>query len=280
MRILEHLRCDSNEEAYRVALMSGMMAMATQLIIYFLCVALSGSFTALKGKGGFVAHQIIAGFYMILLFVVGSSPWFLEDNLMSLDSGFDGSSQRLLQVHATSRWCCAVVVGELVLWDIPCALIVPSLQDPLMLGHHVVMAAVAYVSAFHIPSAYCLFFFGVVELSSIPLAIVDFFHPQKGLPKLLEEYSILRTVNEISRITFALLFMVVRAVYFPRIVIFHLLPDVFTVWSKVTVEKVPLIVIVVSAVGLTILQLYWALLIGKQVVKLVAGEETKKEKSK
>ena len=33
----------------------------------------------------------------------------------------------------------AVIFGNMVFWDIPCSLIVPSLKDPLMLGHHVIM---------------------------------------------------------------------------------------------------------------------------------------------
>jgi len=36
----------------------------------------------------------------------------------------------------------AVILGNMVFWDIPCSLIVPSLKDPLMLGHHVIMMCV------------------------------------------------------------------------------------------------------------------------------------------
>jgi hypothetical protein len=148
-----------------------------------------------------------------------------------------------------------------------------------------VMALVAYVGVYHLPSAYYLFFFGVVELSSIPLAVVDFFHPQKGLPWLLDDSSLLRTVNEISRVLFALLFLVVRALCFPYVVGLRLLPDVMETWRKQLIlanDVAPLGVIVVSSVGLTLLQLYWATLIVKQLLKLISGrgDENGKDKKK
>lgn len=144
------------------------------------------------------------------------------------------------------------------------------------------MALVAYVGAFHLPSAYCLFFFGLVELSSIPLSVVDFFHPQKGLPQLLEHSALLRALNDQARVLFALLFLLVRALYFPYVVAGCLLPDVTAVWgqqerlAQLLVDRMtPLAVIVVSAVCMTLLQLYWAVLIAKQVLKLVMGGEDK-----
>lgn len=158
------------------------------------------------------------------------------------------------------------------------------------LGHHVVMALVAYVGAFHLPSSYCLFFFGLVELSSIPLAVVDFFHPQKGLPQLLEHSAVLRALNDQARVVFALLFLLVRALYFPYVVGGCLLPDVGAVWGQherlgqlLTDRQGSLAVIVVSAVCMTLLQLYWAVLIAKQVLKLVLGggdDEGKRKEDK
>ena len=143
------------------------------------------------------------------------------------------------------------------------------------------MAVVAYVGAVHLPSAYYLFFFGVVELSSIPLAIVDFFHPQKGLPQLLEKSTFLKTLNEMSRIVFAVLFMIVRAVYFPYVVIILLLPDVVATWTNNPPDmQKSLAVVVASSVGLTLLQLYWAVLIGKQVMKLLNRNGSDEKKSK
>ena len=108
-----------------------------------------------------------------------------------------------------------------------------------------VMAAVAYVGVFHLPSAYYLFFFGVVELSSVPLAVVDLFHPHKGLPQLLEASAPLRLLNEAARAG--------RAGLVPA------------------GAAGPLGVIVVSAAGLTLLQLHWAGLIAGQLLKMLRG---------
>ena len=116
--------------------------------------------------------------------------------------------------NATARWMSAVILGEMVFWDIPCSLLVPSLKDPLMLGHHIVMTSVcapppreaaashdrpesycyslcnvqplglcvvvifykpcryvAWVGAYSLPCCYYLFFFGLAELSSVPLQV-------------------------------------------------------------------------------------------------------------
>merc|ERR1711871_1333031 len=134
---------------------------------------------------------------------------------------------RLVDSNGTARWLASITFGQLLTWDIPCGLgLVPSMSgDFVMLGHHIVMAFVAYCGMFHIPSYYYLFFFGFCEISSIPLAVVDFFHP-KHFQSLAESSSFLSVVNEISRYSFAALFLMVRALYFPYVVVFMLMPDI------------------------------------------------------
>ena len=124
-------RCNSEEEALDVALQSGGVAVTVQVLIMLGC---HFGPPALRGKGGFIAHQIIAGAYMVLLFMVGSQQWLtLSPTTVTEDTdAILAASERLFSSHATARWCCAAVLGELVLWDIPCALLVPSLQDTLM----------------------------------------------------------------------------------------------------------------------------------------------------
>lgn len=77
-------------------------------------------------------HQIIAGVFMVLLFVVGTYAWITDSDALSSEDGAEAAAGRLFSNHPTGRWCCAVVLGELVLWDIPCGLLVPALRDPLM----------------------------------------------------------------------------------------------------------------------------------------------------
>ena len=83
-------------------------------------------------------RQVVAGVFMVLLFVVGSCAWWSPEDEAdaflpsALSSEAEAAARRLFSAHAVARWCCAVVLGELVLWDIPCGLLVPSLRDPLM----------------------------------------------------------------------------------------------------------------------------------------------------
>ena len=66
-----------------------------------------------------------------------------------------------------------------VAWDIPTNLVIPSLYSPIMIGHHLGMVAAGFVGLMPFAQFYFPFFVGVVEVSSIPLAVVDIFHPSK-----------------------------------------------------------------------------------------------------
>merc|ERR1719359_1697822 len=115
----------------------------------------------------------------------------------------------------------------MVLWDIPCSVFIPSMKDNVMLAHHLGMALVAgAVSTTGTGSYYALFFFGVIEISSIPLTLVDIFHP-KRFPQLAKKYAILGTANEVCRPLFAVLFLLLRALYFPIVIFRSLLPDAY-----------------------------------------------------
>lgn len=66
-----------------------------------------------------------------------------------------------------------------MLWDIPVGLLSDGMGDPIMHCHHIGFFFVAtialgfYSEGVPLGSAYAPFFFGVIELSSVPLAIVD-----------------------------------------------------------------------------------------------------------
>ena len=56
-----------------------------------------------------------------------------------------------------------MVLGELVLWDLPCAIWVRKLRKPDMLLHHVGMAAVALNAMSYAPIFYGVFYLGLIE---------------------------------------------------------------------------------------------------------------------
>jgi hypothetical protein len=67
----------------------------------------------------------------------------------------------------------------MLMWDIPVGFLSDGMGDPIMHVHHIgffIVATIAlgmYSNGIPIGSAYAPFFFGVIELSSIPLTIVD-----------------------------------------------------------------------------------------------------------
>jgi hypothetical protein len=79
-----------------------------------------------------------------------------------------------------------------------------------LVGHHVVSILLSYLCYYH--QAFHFYspgFMGVAEISSLPLAVVDFF---KHFPALRTHFS---TTNELTRQVFAVLFLALRGVYWP-----------------------------------------------------------------
>ncbi len=265
-------RCESEAEAWVVAGSAGALALAAQLLLSLLLRAAGSG--KVRSSAGFLAHQLISLVFMVLLFVVGASHWLAGEHGAT-------PAARVNAPNGVSRWLAAVALGELVIWDIPTGtVLVPELRDPLMLAHHVLMALVAGIGAVLLPSEYYLFYFGFVEASSIPLAIVDVFHPKK-LEELTKRSQALAKLNELARISFVLLFMVVRAGMFPFVTVARLAPDVMHVLPTTPPGRQwELYVILGSAAALTCLQLYWTTLILRQVAKMFALPQPAKAETK
>merc|ERR1719201_1052877 len=88
-----------------------------------------------KADPGFFAHQLVALPLMIVLAVLGTLAWVGPRPATVIE--------RVLIPSDDANVICEIVVGALVFWDIPCALLIPSMKDPIMLAHHVGMAVVA-----------------------------------------------------------------------------------------------------------------------------------------
>merc|ERR1712086_315851 len=107
-------------------------------------------------------------------------------------------------------------------------------------------------------------FLGAIELSSIPLQIVDLFHPKKSPHwyKFVNDKSstgsfseLCSSLNEISRILFAILFLLVRGLYFPYMIATIATPDFYAEGS------LPSMILLVLCILFTLLQIYWAVLV-------------------
>ena len=130
-----------------VAGVSGGLAVAAQLGLVALFKKAKNK-PWLSESPGYVAHQLIALVFMTIATVVGAAAWFAPAPWMG-----SGASRFLLD-NGTTRFLAAMLFGELVLWDLPCAIWIKELRRPDSLIHHVAMAAVAFNAAWLAPIFY------------------------------------------------------------------------------------------------------------------------------
>jgi hypothetical protein len=173
-----------------------------------------------------------------------------------------------------------LVAAELILWDIPTGLLVDSLREPVMMAHHVGMAAVALAGCFGVWSFYAVFFFGVIELSGILLAFVDLFHPKhQAWCDYLATAPRLQPVNAAARAAFLLAFIGCRALWFPYVVLGRVLPDALELHGapEAGIGAFALWSVPVSGVAFSVLQLFWAAKLIKMARKMLLGGKPKAE---
>jgi hypothetical protein len=182
-------------------------------------------------------------------------------------------------------------MGALWIWDIPVTMLSKDMAgfDPLMHAHHlgmflitcIVLGFLSFDSVtdgggywnygWPVGSCYAPVFLGVVELSSIPLQVVDLFHPKKApcWHAYMESSPLLSHVNELARISFALLFLAVRGVLFPYVVVTAVLPQCLAAYRGLYPNPLclPIGIVLVFSAAFTALQLHWATLVLKQIAR-------------
>ena len=222
---------------------------------------------------GFLGHQCVAFPLMFYMAYLGSAAFFTpSEAAVARSQTLDG---RMHAEDPTGLLLSQIIVGMQLLWDIPTTILIKDLYSPLMLVHHVgmaVLAVVCLVSQFG--QSYLPFFTGVVELSSIPLAIVDIFHPSK-FGSYAEASACLGTLNLVCRLLFVLSFLAIRGLMFPFIALFRATPDLLSLLASGDDGWFAPALGLVIAAGFTGLQLHWGSLILKQLIKMVSGGQSK-----
>ena len=277
---------------YPLLLPYGLKCLASHLILYFTFRSILPSKEGAKTSDDFpwkmspslTAHRIVAFFAMNHWCYLGFQH-ILTYDFNATDDTDSESVLASLRFVPTGYNIAQYVMGALLIWDIPSSLVGGSgPTDTLMHVHHVGMVLVTAcvlglikgssesgdgIVATHVAPI----FLGVIELSSIPLQIVDLFHPKKSphwnkfandgssgfFPKLCF------SANEICRILFAVLFLLVRGLYFPYAIVAIAAPDFYEEGS------LPSMILFVMSILFTLLQLYWAKLVVGQVKKALFG---------
>eukprot|EP00948_MAST-09A_sp_MAST-9A-sp1_P001224 g1224.t1 len=261
--------CSDFQSSIHAAIVSGVLSLSVHLLCHSLFQQGLGG-KIIKKDPGFMAHQVVTIILMVTMVLLGGAKWVTMETPSTAEA-------RLFTPDPTARYLASMSFGMLLAWDIPCSLgLVKSMtDDKLMLGHHIVMCFVAYVGMTSFPSYYFLFFLGLTEISSIPLVIMNIFHPNR-FKELLDHSKFLSIVNEIVRVLFAIMFLITRALYFPYVFVGSTLPDLYDLGIKKQSDRFTLLAAVaVSGIALTLLQLYWASLIVKQLLKMLSPKKKK-----
>lgn len=239
------------------------------LVVYFI-IGLIFSQVGPHGKGQlrddpyFASHQICVCFYSCYLVWVGATAWFSAPDL--------ASSRLRAEYFSTGGWYSLQLMFVLQVWDTVTTLSVKSLRSVEMLLHHI-MAMVLCVSGFYSRSLtmYGAFGCGVLEVSTIPLALVTLWRPDR-CGAMIQDSQGLQKLNTILRISFALIFLCVRGIYACLWVLPWCIYDVATCGRW---DPVPRAVTVVALVFITYLQLKWSHLVIQQAAKMVSGKPKK-----
>lgn len=252
--------CASRAATWPLALQAGAIALTLQVVLGQLLARRPSG--VLRDTADYTAHSIVALGLMILLSSVGVRGWWYGT---VSPVGVD----RLLAGSPEGRWMAAVVLGCFVGWDIPTSLQVKALRKPDVVVHHAVMAVLAGLGCTVLPMHYIFYYFGVVELSSIPLILYDqVTHWKDTLANqtktTTEKDTItqgpLESIQSVLGVVAALAFTTVRVVSFTQVTLLHFLPDCRSALATAVLssaQRWTIRFLMVACGGFTMLQWYW-----------------------
>ena len=193
--------------------------------LLLLQVVLQGAFSLssspkLAENAGPVAHQLCVFIPFCVSSYYGTKLMFFDDEIAAMSKAT--FVERLYGFHPTTWYVTRFFAGFQV-YDLCAIVLVPELRKLEHGAHHVLslLTACAGMSGPFL-QFYCPFFFGFVEVSSMPLAWVDLFRrmePAAG--------TIAGALNEFVRIAFAVSFLPIRCIMFPYFLLFYFYPDLY-----------------------------------------------------
>jgi len=160
------------------------------------------------------------------------------------------------------------------LWAIPVGMFYVD-ESPAMILHHVSVVVVGCMAGFTSFGFryFTPFMFGMLEMSSVPLAIMNTF---KDNPKLIERYPLFYTV---IRLVFAIMFLTIRWYMLMPRKYDYLRLNLLAIMSSPSVGfRIYYCFCWLSAFFLMILQIFWGSLIIKGLAKMVFVKEQKTKK--
>jgi len=279
----------SAAQAPLVALASGSTAALAQTL---LSRGMSKSAEpAVATTAGYRAHHAIAFCFMLFASIVGGAVWCSSGGWAGVAASRFAT---LGPASDTVRFLAAVLLGELLLWDLPTAFWVKRLRRPDMLVHHAAMAIVAAL-VMRCPVFYGAFYLGFIEISTLPLTANEFFGaaheanekqaaapldaPSLAEPSLaVREGWMARLAwwRDATQVLAALSFVVVRGFLFTRVTIGRFVPECTSVLRLAGLSvsyRASLQLMIFFTLSFNVLQLYWLFLLLQYTSKQGLGGE-------
>lgn len=237
----------------QLAAKAGFSAVAAQWVLARLVFSNKKCPQVLQNTADYTAHSVVALALMLLLSGLGVWNWWVNPAPIV-------GAARILNVSTNGKWMAAVVLGCFALWDIPISIKVKGLRKPDVIAHHCVMTLIAAIGCFLLPMEYVVYYFGIVELSSVPLIFYDQVSQwiENAPAKESEEPHPLEKIQGNLGLVAGVAFTLVRVVSFTKVTMRNFLPDCMkALTSAVGAQKWAIQFLMLACGGFTFLQWYW-----------------------
>jgi len=232
-----------------------------QVVLYGLCLLVPSK--KVVAKAGLVAHQLCLIIPFLYSSYLGFKLFVFEEDATVAALGAGTYADRIYGNSAICWHMNRYFLGFQV-YDLIATLFVPSLCKFEHILHHTLsmLTALAGTSG-PMMQWYAPFYFGFVEVSSVPLAFVDLFRAVPPAPG-----GVLSACNELVRVAFALSFLPIRCYIFPRQLLVYVYPDAYAAYMANDVRgPIALSWFVISGTMLSALQLFWGFKIVRVLIK-------------
>ena len=233
----------------------------------------------LKGSNGsdIMAYELTSCFVCFYVATAGTMGWF---NLCS-DCDFESiENDRNFGRSVYFEQHLAAPMLSYQFWNFVFCLALPEMREGVMLLHHIASGLCALFSVHPFLQYYGLFYFGIPEITSVPLTYVSM---SKSFPFLKTDYPY---IYEMSKWSFGVLFLLIRLVMWTYVTVFYWIDSVDLVRNGTPHSMFVVGYYWFANVVLTGMQYFWGYKIisqmsngGHEVVRKKKSSDRKKKKA-
>lgn len=193
-----------------------------------------------------LAFEVVAGGCVLFLATSGCLGFWYNEN----ESSYSSQEAFYRSNEYVEKWIIIPMMAYQT-WNTLVCLIWNDIRDYNMILHHILVIIVSTIGLSPMMQLESSFFFGVTEISNIPLTLLDLF---RYIPNLKERYN---GIYDGLKITFAFIFLIIRVVIWPIISI-KLWYGVYLLGIQgLLIDYWKIIILFASHGVLTFLQFFW-----------------------